>query len=111
MYRDSNSLGCLDATACRVGNGIITQANKIGDNILASAKRIGTHINADILRIGDGLIVKSNKIGKGLIVSCNTIHSVNKDATLSVSTNVVELTYNGEPVLFNITSNTSWIIS
>lgn len=33
------------------------------------------------------------------------------DATLSVSKTAIELAYTGEPVSFDITSNTSWVIS
>lgn len=78
MYRDSNSLRCLDATACRVGNGIITHAKKNGDDIFVLAKRIGEGINAKILRLNEKLLVKTNRIGEGLIANCSTICTFNK---------------------------------
>lgn len=88
MYRCDHSIGCLSVSAFRVGRDIELTANRIGGDLLLSATRVGT----------------------GIRVSASVVCSVNKDAYLRVSPDVVWLTPDMLGGEFDIYSNVVWKI-
>ena len=88
MYWGDNSIGCLNVTTELINKGILAETS----------------------RIGSGLRASSGRIGKGIQVACSVICSVNKDAYLRVSPDVVWLTPDMVSGEFDIYSNVIWRI-
>ena len=88
MHRCNHSIGCLNVTTTLLNKGLSVNAK----------------------RCGDELILHASRIGNGLNVICNVVCSVNKDAYLRVSPDVVWLTPDMLSGEFDIYSNVIWKI-
>lgn len=93
MYGCDHSLGCLFASAWRADKELSVKASRY-----------------DFSEEKDGLEVSTWRVGGGLRVSAGVVCSVNKDAYLRVSTDVVWLTPDMLSEEFDIYSNVVWKI-
>lgn len=117
MYGCDYSVGCLSVSGWRIGGGISVKAervdipnnlkleisaNRIGEGLFVYAKRV------DIPK--DRILATALRVGSGLKIYASVVCSVNKDAYLRVSPDVVWLTPDMIGGEFDIYSNVVWRI-
>lgn len=79
MYRNHDSVGCLQVTASRIGNGLELACQRIGEDIDMSLTRIGGDLSLSLERVGGDLIVDTLRLNKSLLVTCSVVCSTGMD--------------------------------
>lgn len=110
MYRSSNSLGCLVASAWKIGENIRAETERV-NTFVCSAYNDSSSLSIYSSQCGDGLYATTKKVSSGLIVSVSPICTLGKDYYLNVSPNVVWITPDMiSDAWFEIQSNVDWSI-
>ena len=111
MYRCKDNIGCLSASAYRIGKSPNVESYRIKADIDISAKRTGIEPSIIAYIIDSKSNITCKPIGKKLDVTCSLVCTVNKATYLNVKPDYVWLTPDMLSYReFDIISNVNWNI-
>lgn len=110
MHGYHSHIGCLSGSISRIGIGLNGIATSTSVSLIGNAIRKGDSLSGSVSQIKKILLCNIARLNEELRGCVSLVCSINKDAYLNVSTDILWLTPDMIGEKFDIYSNVAWKI-